>query len=73
MTRKSTTPLPVQIERTLNAIMMLYNVPEEIRMKKISRVLAMDYCTMGRRILKEFREYIEKINEENLKKSQKNK
>ena len=69
MTSQSVTPLPIQIERTLNTIMMLYNVPEEIRLRKIEKVLSMDYRVMGRRILKEFKEYIEKINEEGLKNS----
>jgi len=71
MTREADTPLPVQIERTLQAIMRLYNVPETLRKTKIEKVLAMDYRALGRRILAEFREYIEKVNEENLKKSAK--
>ena len=56
-----------QIERTLNAIMTIYQVPEALRKQKIEKVLAMDYRAMGRRILKEFCDYIEKVNEEKLK------
>ena len=67
MTREEDTPLPMQIERTLNAIMLLYGVPEDLRKTKIEKVLAMDYRALGRRILAEFKEYIEKVNEENLK------
>ncbi|MBQ7364415.1 MAG: TetR/AcrR family transcriptional regulator [Clostridia bacterium] len=67
MTKESEIPLPIQIERTLNAIMMLYQVPEDLRKQKIEKVLAMDYRAMGRRLLKEFRDYIEKVNEEKLK------
>ena len=33
----------------------------------IEKVLAMDYRALGRRILAEFKEYIEKVNEQNLK------
>lgn len=69
MTREADTPLPMQIERTLNAIMLLYGVPEELRKAKIEKVLAMDYRALGRRILAEFKEYIEKVNEQNLKKA----
>ena len=71
MTREENTPLPMQIERTLNAIMLIYGVPEELRRQKIEKVLAMDYRGLGRRILKEFKEYIEKVNEDNLKNSYK--
>lgn len=67
MTREEDIPLAVQIERTLDIILMLYGVPEELRRMKIQKVLSMDYRGLGRRILKEFREYIEKVNEENLK------
>ena len=66
MTREENTPLPVQIEKTLDTILYLYGVPKEIREMKIKKVLAMDYRALGERILREFREYIEKVNEENL-------
>ena len=69
MTREKDIPLPMQIEWTLNAIMLLYGVPEELRRMKIEKVLQMDYRALGQRILSEFKEYIEKVNEENLKKA----
>ena len=67
VTRKENTPLPMQIEQTLNSVMMLYNVPEELRRSKIEKVLAMDYRALGRRILAEFKEYLGGVNEENLR------
>ena len=67
MTREENTPLPMQIELALNTIMMLYNVPQELRKAKIEKVLAMDYRALGRRILAEFKEYLNMINEEHLK------
>lgn len=67
MTREKETPLPLQIETGLNAILMIYGVPEELRKTKIEKVLAMDYRTLSRHILADFKEYIEKINEKNLK------
>lgn len=69
MTREQDIPLPVQIERTLNTIMTIYGVPEELRKSKIRKVLEMDYRALGRRILCEFREYIARVNDENLKNS----
>jgi hypothetical protein len=39
--------------------MTIYNVPEDIRRIKIDKVLAMDYLSIGKRIFKEFKEYVE--------------
>ena len=66
MTKEETTPLDKQIEKALDSILMLYGVPEYLRNQKIKKVLAMDYRDIGQRILKGFKEYIDKVNEENL-------
>jgi AcrR family transcriptional regulator len=73
MTCEKETPLDKQIEKALDSIMLLYGVPEELRKQKIEKVLAMNYRSIGQRILKGFKEYIDKVNEENLKQSRKNK
>ncbi len=57
-------PLETRISGALNAIMTIYNVPEEIRKIKIDKVLAMDYRSLGKRIFKEFKDYVEQMNEE---------
>ena len=67
MTKESEIPLPMQIERAMNAIMLLYEVPEDLRNLKIEKVLAMDYRALGRKILTEFKQYIAEVNEQNLK------
>ena len=67
MTREERTPLHLQIEWGLDAIMSLYGVPYELRKQKIRKVLEMDYRALGKRILKEFRAYIEKTNEQALR------
>lgn len=67
MTREEDTPLPLQITTGLNAILMIYGVPEELRKVKIEKVLAMDYRALSRHILADFKDYIENINEKNLK------
>ncbi len=73
MTCENDTPLDKQIEKALDSIMLLYGVPRELRRQKIEKVLAMDYRNIGKRILAGFKEYIDKVNEENLKQSRKNK
>ena len=57
-------PLDVRIAGALNNILGIYGVPEEIRKMKIEKVLAMDYRSLGKRIFKEFREYVEHTNEQ---------
>jgi len=67
VTSEEKTPLPLQIETALNSIMMLYGVPEETRKIKIGKILATDYRDLGKRVLKEFKEYINKVNAKKLK------
>ena len=55
-------PFETRISFALNTIMTIYNVPEDIRRIKIEKVLAMDYRSIGNRIFKEFKEYVEKAN-----------
>ena len=57
-------PLETRISGALNTIMTIYNVPEEIRKIKIEKVLSMDYRSIGKRIFKEFKEYVEQMNAE---------
>ena len=63
MTTESSSPLDVRISGALNAIMMIYNVPEETRKDKISKALALDYRAMGKQILAEFVRYVNDTNE----------
>ena len=63
MTTESSSPLDVRISGALNAIMMIYNVPEETRKDKISKALALDYRAMGKQILSEFVRYVNDTNE----------
>ena len=67
MTTEEEIPLETQIEYALNMILFAYGVPKEIRKQKIAKVLAMDYRALGKRVLEDFREYIGKVNEENLR------
>ena len=64
MTTEDSAPIDMRISGALNNIMMLYQVPEEIRRQKIQRVLAMDYTAIGRAVLQEFIAYIEETTEQ---------
>ncbi len=55
-----------KVEGTLDAIMKLYNVPEDVRKETIAQVIVMDYKKIGKRILKEFKAYVDEINQKEL-------
>ncbi len=61
---------PVSIETrisgAINTILSTYNVPEEIRKLKIQKVLAMDYRKIGGRLLRDFKKFANKENEQAL-------
>jgi len=64
MTTKESAPIDVRIAGALNNIMLIYQVPEEIRKRKIRRVLDMEYTAVGQRMLEDFIAYIEETNEQ---------
>ncbi len=64
MTTDNSLPLNIRIEGALNSIMLTYNVPEEIRKDKIGKALSTDYHKLGERVLKEFKKYVEEVNEQ---------
>lgn len=66
MTREEDTPLPMQIERVLQAILLLYGVPDELRQAKIEKILSMDYRALAHQTLCAFKAYIDQVNEQNL-------
>ena len=51
-------------------ILYLFGVPQSIRQAKIQKVLRMDYRAIGHRLLKEFPEYVRKINAEHVREEQ---
>lgn len=64
MTTKESATIDVRIAGALNNIMLIYQVPEEIRKRKIRRVLDMEYTAVGQRMLEDFIAYIEETNEQ---------
>ena len=55
-----------RLDGALNSIMLLMDVPKEIRQMKIQKVLAMDYLTIGRKVYADFKQYVTETNEQNL-------
>ena len=63
MTTKHSASLPIRVEGALDAIMKVFNVPEELRRMKVQKVLSMDYRSIGHRALENFYSYVSDANE----------
>ena len=61
-----TVALETRIAGAMNNILSIFNVPEETRRMKIDRVLSKDFRKLGRRVLNEFKQYVEDTNEQAL-------
>ena len=66
MTTTESVSLEHRITGALNAILTIYQVPEDIRKQKIAKVLALDYRKLGMRVLTEFRQYVDYTTEQAL-------
>lgn len=66
MTAGTPVPLETRLAGALNAILGTYNVPPEIRKMKIDKLLTLDYRGIGRRILNEFKKYVNEANDQAL-------
>ena len=64
MTAGDPVPLETRIAGALNNILGIYGVPEETRQIKLQKVFAMDYITLGKRVLDEFKKYVTDANDE---------
>lgn len=63
MNTEHSVSVPHKIKGALNAISMLFGVPEELREAKIAKVLAMDYRAIGKKIYEAFKQYVTETNE----------
>ncbi len=64
VTEKTPVSMDMRIEGALNSILTIYNVPESVRKEHIDKILATDYHKVGQRVLKGFKDYMIKINEQ---------
>ncbi|MBQ2265216.1 MAG: TetR/AcrR family transcriptional regulator [Oscillospiraceae bacterium] len=69
---KTDLPLDLRVECGLDAILRIYQVPEEIRLQKIQKIMDMDYKKLGSRILTEFRDYVTAVNWQAVETARKN-
>lgn len=64
MTAGDPVTLETRISGALNNILGIFGIPEETRQVKIQKVFARDYRNLGKRVLDEFKEYVEQANEQ---------
>jgi len=57
-------PLEARISGAIHNILGIYGVPEEVRNTKVSKVFAMDYKNLCKRVLSDFRRYVKETNEQ---------
>ena len=50
-------------EKALHSIMTLYGVPEDLRTQTVNCVLSFDHSSIGKRILRDFLDHVDKTNE----------
>lgn len=55
-------PLEQMLASSMEAILRLYGISEELRRESIREVLQMDYSLMGRRMLQGFEKYVAEVN-----------
>ena len=66
MTAGGLVPLENRISQALHNILSIYGIPEEIRNAKIEKVFSKDYRNLCKLVLADFKEYVEKANDEAL-------
>ena len=64
MTTNDSAPLEVRVSAALNNILMLYNVPEETRKENIRKALSLDYLSLSRQILDQFKHFVHQTNDQ---------
>lgn len=63
MTAGDPVPLETRIKGALNIILDIFGIPEDIRRNKIGKVFAMDYRSIGKQVLADFKEYVKETND----------
>ena len=65
-TTKKSASLEIRVAGAIRTILSIYNVPKEIRDKKIGKVLSMNYKQLGLDTLEKFRKYVDQTTEQAL-------
>lgn len=68
LTARSSEEVPLEkiIHDSLDAIMKIYNVPEDIRKIKLEKVMNMDFRSIGKEMFQRFKNYVNEVNEQAL-------
>ena len=64
MTTGRPVALETRITGAIHNILGIYGVPEEIRKIKLQKVFAMDYRSIGKRAIADFKQFVEESNEQ---------
>ena len=64
MTTGEAVSMDIRVAGGLDNILTTYQVPEDVRRTKINKVLAIDYRTLGKQVLDNFKSYVEESNEQ---------
>ena len=64
MTTDNNVSLETRISGALHNILRIYGIPEDQRYTTVQKVFSMDYQTLCKRILKDFKRYVAKTNEQ---------
>ena len=62
MTAGSDVKLETRIAGALNIILGIYGIPEEMRRAKTEKVFAMDYRSIGKQAIADFKKHVQKEN-----------
>lgn len=57
MATEHSADLPTRIAGSLNTILSIFNIPEELRKTKVSKALGMDYRAIGKKLLADFKDF----------------
>lgn len=66
LTTSDSAPLETRVTGALNTILTIYNVPENVRKTKIKKMLELEYRFLGRQVLRDFKEYVDRATEQAL-------
>lgn len=64
MTTPDSAPLETRIAGALYNILAIYGIPADMRKMKVERVLSMDYVQLAKRVLDDFKNYVDDSNEQ---------
>lgn len=59
-------PVDVRIKGAIKYILKVYSVPDDIIERKIEKLFSLDFEKIGKRVLRDFKEFVEKTNEQTI-------